>query len=114
MGSRKGQDSQSLKCRVLLRQEAENDLAAAYDWYESRVTGLGQRFLEYLDIAMRSLEWRPLMHRDVWPGVRRALTDRFPYSVYFQIQGDHIEIIAILHQSRDQHSMVHERARDEA
>ena len=34
-------------------------------------------------------------------GFRRALMDRFPYKVFFRIDGDDVIVFRILHASRD-------------
>lgn len=37
--------------RVIFIQEADDDVAGAYDWYESREPGLGEGFLRSLRLA---------------------------------------------------------------
>jgi hypothetical protein len=34
-------------------------------------------------------------------GIRRALTKRFPYAVYFAVDGDVVVVLAVLQVSRD-------------
>ena len=43
----------------------------------------------------------PSAHRTVYRDVRRALTRRFPYGVYYRVHADRIEVIAVYHSSRD-------------
>ena len=38
---------------------------------------------------------------EVMPGVRRALTSRFPYAVYFWIDDSRIIVFVVIHTSRD-------------
>ena len=49
---------------------------------------------------MRILD-HPLGYKDLRAGIRRALTRRFPYAVYFSIEEDAIVILAVLHTARD-------------
>ena len=41
------------------------------------------------------------MYQGVGTTVRRAMVERFPFSVFYRIATDQIEVIAVLHQSRD-------------
>jgi plasmid stabilization system protein ParE len=40
-------------------------------------------------------------YQDLRLGIRRALLRRFPYAVYFAVDGDVVVVIAVLHASRD-------------
>ncbi|HEY4125553.1 MAG TPA: type II toxin-antitoxin system RelE/ParE family toxin [Rhizomicrobium sp.] len=87
--------------RVLFRQEAENDVAEAFAWYESRSKGLGADFLRALDVAVSSIQRRPSLHREIAPGRRRVLLRRFPYSVVYYLHNEDLVIVACFHGKRD-------------
>jgi len=87
--------------RVLFRPEAENDVAEAFAWYESRSRGLGADFLRALDIAISAIRRRPLLHREIAPGKRRVLLRRFPYSVVYYIHRDELVVVACFHGRRN-------------
>ena len=91
-----------MKKRLILRPEAEADLADAYQWYEDRVSGLGSEFLQSVEAVTSLIEANPqlfpVVHRGI---VRRALTRRFPYGVYF-VEGERtISVIAVIHAKRN-------------
>ena len=68
-----------MKKPLIVRPEAEVDLAEAYQWYEQQVHGLGAQFLLCVDAVMASIERNPQLFPVVHKGViRRALTRRFP------------------------------------
>ena len=90
-----------MKPRLIIRPEAEAELAEAFDWYERRVPGLGADFLAAVDAALDSVLSHPLQHPVVYRTVRRALTRRFPYQVLFVVEEDTIVVIAIFHGARD-------------
>jgi plasmid stabilization system protein ParE len=46
-------------------------------------------------------DWGRNNYQDLRAGVRRALLKRFPYAVYFAVEGDVIVILTVLHVSRD-------------
>lgn len=95
--------------RVRFRKQAEEDLVEAYRWYESRIPGLGVRLLSSVDSVVKLIESQPLIFRESLPGIRRALLNRFPYSVYFRFLDNEIEIVAILHQKRNQPDRLQDR-----
>jgi plasmid stabilization system protein ParE len=87
--------------RLIIRPEAEAELAEAFDWYERRVPGLGADFLVAVDTAVDSVLSNPLQHSVVYGSVRRILTRRFPYQVLFLVEADVVTVIAVFHSARD-------------
>jgi len=79
----------------------EADVEAAFDWYEGEEPGLGFEFLEELRAAYERIVDHPFGYQDIRSGIRRALTRRFPYAVYFSVEGETIVIVAILSTARD-------------
>jgi plasmid stabilization system protein ParE len=90
-----------MKRELIIRPEAEAELAEAFDWYEERVRGLGSEFLISVDAAIHSIIRKPLQFCKVHNNVRRALLRRFPYSVFFLAEGNRIVILAVFHAKRD-------------
>ena len=79
----------------------EADVEAAFNWYEREEPGLGFEFLEELRAAYQRILDHPLGYQDLRLRIRRALTRRFPYAVYFSIEEDIIVIVAVLRTARD-------------
>jgi plasmid stabilization system protein ParE len=79
----------------------EADVEAAFNWYEGEEPGLGLEFLEELRAAYHRILDHPLGYQDLRSGIRRALTSRFPYGIYFSIEEDTIVIVAVLSTARD-------------
>jgi hypothetical protein len=63
---------------LLLRPEAENDLATARDWYDRKRSGLGDEFLDEVARAMIILESHPPQPRLYYRNFRRILLRRSP------------------------------------
>lgn len=86
--------------RIIVRPEAEADLAAAFAWYEKQRTGLGLQFLDAVENCLAQIaehpEACPVIHRRF----RRALTNRFPYKVFYVVESEWISVVAILHAAR--------------
>ncbi|HEX9445912.1 MAG TPA: type II toxin-antitoxin system RelE/ParE family toxin [Candidatus Binatia bacterium] len=70
--------------RVIVLDEAEDELIEAQRWYEARRTGLGQDFRSAIDDAIARLLKAPLSASPVISlqasiEARRVLVKRFPY-----------------------------------
>lgn len=79
----------------------EADVEAAFDWFEGEEPGLGFEFLQELRAAYERIVDHPFGYEDIRSGIRRALTRRFPYAVYFSVEGETIVIVAVLSTARD-------------
>ena len=86
---------------LILTEKAEKDLDDAYHWYEKQEPGLGKQVIRCIDAKIATINRHPLHHPVVQnENVRRALVNRFPFSVYFEYEEELITIFAILHQRR--------------
>jgi len=79
----------------------EADVEAAFDWYEGEEPGLGIEFLEELRAAYSRILDQPFGYQQLRSGIRRALTRRFPYAVYFSVEEKTIVIISVLSTARE-------------
>jgi toxin ParE1/3/4 len=86
--------------RLVSEPRADLDIEAAFDWYEKEQTGLGRQFLDEVRAAYDRIADGPLAYQDIRAGIRRALLRRFPYAVYFAVEGD-VVVLAVLHVNRD-------------
>jgi len=84
-----------------LRPELVEDVHEAFVWYEAAATGLGHEFLRSYFVAVAAAQREPLIHRKVYQDFRRVLLDRFPYLLYFRIEGDRVVVFLLIHGSRN-------------
>lgn len=69
---------------LILTKNAQEDLDGAYEWYQKQNQGLGNEFIRCIDAKLSQLIRNPLHHQVIYSNhVRRVLTNRFPFSVYF-------------------------------
>jgi len=87
---------------LLVRPEAERDLANARDWYDQKIPGLGDEFLDEIARAIHELELNPTLSRFYFLNFRRVLLRRFPYKLFYQIVGDRVIIFRVIH-ARENH-----------
>jgi toxin ParE1/3/4 len=89
----------SLEVRLRFLAQAEYDDAA--DWYESQRRGLGLRFVAAVERALAGVASQPARWPATLPGVREAPVPKWPYCVYYEVQPDHVMVLAVFHTSRD-------------
>lgn len=85
---------------VIIRPNAEADLREAQSWYESQRAGLGQELLDEIRHAVDLLKTDPERRAFYYHDFRRLLTRRFPYKIFYRVEGDRVIIFRILHVKR--------------
>jgi len=87
--------------QVVLRPEAEEDIQRAYDYLEQVRPGSGRKFSAKLRESFQRIETNSEAFGVVWEGVRAVRVKKFHHVVYYVISGDMVEVLAVLHGSRD-------------
>lgn len=90
-----------------LRPKAKADLRRAHDWYDERCPGLGDDFLADLAETLLRLEGDPERFPPYYRGFRRVLARRFPYKVFYRIDGQSLIVFRILHGAQDHPGKLH-------
>lgn len=85
---------------LLYHPDAEVELIEAAQVYEEKVPGLGARFLDEFDTAILQIQEAPHRWRVVEDDLRRFIMNRFPYSIYYRIEGEDLRILVVKHHSR--------------
>jgi plasmid stabilization system protein ParE len=86
---------------VILRPAADADIQATHDELEQCRAGLGVRFVDRVREVLERIEAMPEMYGRVWQDVRAARLKKFRLVVYYVVFGDRVEVLAVLHGSRD-------------
>ena len=86
---------------VILRPAAETEIEEAHYELEQIQPGLGKRFVARVRDALARIEAMPEMYGAVWQDVRAARLRRFRYLVYYVVLADRVEVLAVMHGSRD-------------
>jgi plasmid stabilization system protein ParE len=85
-----------------VRPEAEEELLAAAEFYEARKPGLGAELVAAVDEALERIADAPLassVWRDGVPHRFHPLR-RFPYLVFYVVDGAAVDVVAIAHGKR--------------
>jgi len=86
--------------KLIIKPLAEEDAKDAANWYNEKREGLGSDFLLALEAALNAIQRNPNQYQVVYKELKRALTVRFPYGIFFTVEKDVIYVLAILHTSR--------------
>jgi toxin ParE1/3/4 len=93
---------------VIISPAAKADILKASSWYEAARPGLGTSFLQRVDEAVEKIGRNPLTYRKVKGQNRRLNLERFPYALFYRVEGDAI-VVACVGARRDP-ELVKERA----
>ena len=67
---------------VLISREAEEDLDEAFLWYELQSTGLGDKFISFIDEGFRHILLHPKGFPVVLKDIRKHVVRKFPFIIY--------------------------------
>lgn len=86
--------------KVLFLDSAQSELDDAVEWYNEQAKGLGLKFLDDIDRAIRRSVSYPLSCAEIEKGLRRCLLTRFPFGIIYGIENETIIIVAVAHLHR--------------
>jgi plasmid stabilization system protein ParE len=86
---------------IVLRPEASRDAEEARDYLEGQRTDWGQAFLARLNELLARIGALPELYAVLGRNVRAARLRQFPFVVYYRVHADRVEVLAVLHGSRD-------------
>ena len=81
---------------VRIARSAEADLLEGYGFYERQQTGIGDYFLDSLYADIDALILHAGIHPKPAGRLHRALADRFPFAIYYELEGDVATVVAVL------------------
>lgn len=83
-----------MKLQIL--EPAEQDLIRGFYFYEGQQSGVGHYFLDCLYSDIDSLQLYAGIHKKQFDHFYWMLSKRFPFAVYYTIEGEQVIIQAIL------------------
>jgi plasmid stabilization system protein ParE len=90
-----------MRYTLILRRVAQREFDEAADWYRAHRAGLGAEFIDAVEQVFENLGNNPELYAVVHEEIRQAFVRRFPYALYYRIEGRRVIILAISHTSRD-------------
>lgn len=86
---------------IILRRVAQCEFIEAAEWYEKRRAGRGAKFTAAVRDVLSRIADQPDFYASVLDDVREALVSKYPYCVYYRVDGESILVLSIFHTSRD-------------
>jgi toxin ParE1/3/4 len=86
--------------RLRFLPEVAGDVVAASRWYGERSPGLGDDFARMVYARIDEISRNPLSCAVVAGAYRRGLVRRFPYCIYYVVEGDSILVLGLFHSAR--------------
>jgi plasmid stabilization system protein ParE len=85
---------------ISYRPEIGDDVDAGFAWYERQREGLGNEFLAEVRDQIDRIRENPKLYGVLYRAVRASPVRRFEYVVYYRVESDRINIIAVQHARR--------------
>ncbi len=86
--------------QVVFLPAARDDLRDAREWYSEQQPGLDKAFRFEVERVVEQISTNPRLYPIVRADVRRAITNRFPYKIFYRERGEEILVLAVRHHSR--------------
>jgi plasmid stabilization system protein ParE len=88
--------------KIVFSPKAQNDLIEIYDWYEKKLPGLGERFINVLDKRILILTRTPHIFPIRYKEIRCTLVPDFPYLIHYDVSlsKQMVTIYRVFHTSR--------------
>ena len=84
---------------VIVKEEAHQDTIEAYNYYEEKLVGLGERFLEALQQRYHELSEHPTFYsfidEDPLKVLRDVRLEKFPFVVVYEIIKNEVVVYAV-------------------
>lgn len=82
--------------QVRITRPAQTDLLEGYVFYEQQQAGIGDYFLDSLYADIDALALYAGVHARPGSRLYRSLATRFPFAIYYDLQGDVATVVAVL------------------
>lgn len=80
---------------VVFKEEADDDVFDARNWYETRRIGLGDELLDEIEEFVKVLEQEPQIFQVRNHNWRYCPLKRFPYLIVFEIEQQEVVVYAV-------------------
>jgi plasmid stabilization system protein ParE len=91
-----------MKWILEIRSDARMDFDEAADWYLAKDPEVRDQFVAAVGKALQRLTERPLSYPIVFGStVRRAIVEKFRYSIFYSVQDQLVIVHAVFHHSRN-------------
>lgn len=91
----------AMVAKLIIAEEAQQDIGQAYAWYEKQRVGLGEEYLSCVEACIEYISRTPESCSVVYRNFRRGLVRRFPFAVFYEFENGIVTVYSVFHNSRD-------------
>ncbi len=84
-----------MKYELIIRDEAELEIIEATKYYETKQTGLGKRFLTYLQTYLDRIQTYPEHFYIKRNPFREAFMNKFPYLIIYELTENTVIVFSV-------------------
>ena len=85
----------------IILDDAEDDLLNAYNWYQAKEHGLGDRFLSSVQDGLTLIRQHPEMFPVSVVECRRASISKFPFEIIYEKKENRIVVYSVFNCSQN-------------
>jgi plasmid stabilization system protein ParE len=85
---------------VLFKRAARAEISNIAEYLEEQRPGFGRRFIDEIKRVEDLLRDNPAQYQRLHNGTRRAVLRRFPYGLFYVVEGDKVSVLACFHLHR--------------
>jgi len=90
-----------------IKEEARIEAIEAYNYYENKQEGLGERFFGNIEDTYTFIDENPESYQKVYKLFRAAKIKNFPYQIIYEIESNKIIIYSFFNTYRDPSKKYH-------
>ena len=86
---------------IIFSSRAQKEIASAWDWYEERQQGLGDRFIQEVVRKAQLIEQNPERYPTRYNSYKETILSTFPFLIIYRInkRKKSIRIVSVFHTS---------------
>lgn len=85
---------------IKISARAQENISSAYKHYEKQRKGLGDEFMLSLEAEFSAIDRKPDLAPNIRAQYKRTMMPRFPYNVFYRMDGLKILVVAVWHFKR--------------
>jgi plasmid stabilization system protein ParE len=90
-----------MKYELIIKEEASLEIIESYLFYESKSIGLGERFLNNIDLYFDRIQNSPEHYQIKRKPYREAFIKKFPFVIVYEVLESEVIVYAVFHSSRN-------------
>ena len=87
--------------QLVILDDVAQDILEAATWYHTKNPTLAEQLLLNIEAAYDCIISMPLVYATVYGSYRKVMLHKFPYAIYYLVEGEQIFIHAMIHQAKN-------------